>query len=636
MRTNLLVALLALFVSTTARAQVPLSSSNCISRLTPAPALPLPDWWDPPPATNPNANRPFDAAWAGASKQDFSTGAQPHVTVRAGYAPSATGPNDRDLYLQWIVWFSPTAGPAPDGLWFVLSPDGSTIATPNSAGAVAFHMTLDTTQTGPDPHNVNFDTNVYYRSTGSSTWATVAAPAWLAATGRQFIGQATDRFAWAFAIKIPLRAAATVNNPSAGLPVSSTGAFAYMYQIDVTNPGATQTSYVWPNGTPLGNTTPTVGWPQKFGNFQIDTANCPSVSIAASGIHTDYTGDDHAIHTSSSNTFHAAVANLNTAGAANGVTAQFRIADWGSQGYTFNAGDTPWLTIGTSTPTNIGAATSPTTPTTADLQATWNPSADPNWHPGNHSAHQCILVELTGSGGGGYPNGILFAPDSAWTNMHFGGASTFTEDAVVSIVGLPPIGGNAKRDLYLYFEQHNMPEAPPAATASPDMSKPRSVGNETARTTVVPSRPQAALVPLPTLELDNLTTPNYRVHVYHDTGLRALDARGVRHIVLEPQGDYGWFIRHTPANGRELSKTTWSAQTVLNRASPLVSSGNAGAALTRITDSFYKLTLDNKSRTVLTTTITATDPTTPSLPRWLLLLLAAAVLLLLLILWLRR
>ena len=622
MKNTIVVCLLVAAAASPARAQF--ANTACAPPLQPVPFFGPPDWWSNlSGAGNELINDPFDPRWSGAAKQDFAFGANPHVTLRMGASSDATGPG---IDLQFTMWVDPSKGQASfEGVWLALGDAGTFDPATTNAGLL--HLVLSQTQspTTASPQTLGA-TSYFYKLANTTAWVSHAAPAWATAKARQWLPStaAAAPYAWVISVRIPTSATGSFDNPDGGLKLGAALTMAYELDAgDGSTPTASEIPYDWPRQgsvVPDGSGNPG-SWPALWGTVNNGTSACAQViSISAGDLSTDYPGDDHAFYRDQNTTLHAKPHSTMTTDAS--ITATFRVADWGSQLGVFTPGDTPWLQIGQATGTVTAG-------TQGDLSFVWAPDAA-YWTAkdgsGNflHLAHQCMYVELRSS-----TTNALLSPDSAWTNMHFGPASVFKEDARISIKGLASTVANVNRDVYLYFEKMNMnalspPRAlPPPVTVTPppDNGRNEHVPAPREPVTVKPS------VPLTQLELDNFTTPSYRVHVYYDTGASFKTPDGKRHKILAAQGDYGWFIKHAGANER----TLWTAESALNP-DPGQRSPGASTTIDKIRPDWWRLSLDPAGFVTMTTTITARDhPRHGRLPWWvLLLLLAIAVLVLLL------
>ncbi len=264
-----------------------------------------------------------------------------------------------------------------------------------------------------------------------------------------------------------------------------------------------------------------------------------------------------------------------------GITARFRIADWGSVIMDPTA---PWQDIrgggAVSNEVAIPAglfAVAPGNPPPLHFDWTLNDQEmDPYINSGKPS-DQCILVELTGAG-------ITFFSDSARQNHLIQAASEVRKSAQISIEGLEPIGGT-HRDVYVAVETVNMP---PPSTDEHDgnggntgeggdvigirgtenqpsgaktrvvwddeklaLLRQRDIGSKTLNELV--QRGWIETVATGGVRLERILdlVPTYRVHVYHDTG-EHLTVDGVDYPILAAQTSFGMLLDHVgPFTGWE-------------------------------------------------------------------------------------
>jgi hypothetical protein len=191
--------------------------------------------------------------------------------------------------------------------------------------------------------------------------------------------------------------------------------------------------------------------------------------------------------------------------------------------------------------------------------------------------HQCVLVELV-SPPGSQPR--TFLRKSYWNNLDVVQASTYTEDAAISVQGLRPKEGTGRKTVYLYVQTFNMPRRVRDRIVLADSDR----HLEQSR---VKQRADSTNVVDPVfgeLRLD-LAMPTLWVHVYRETA-ESLLIQGTKAPVLRPQSSFGYHVRH--AGDLE----GWRHS--LN-----------GARLVRLAPNFYKLTVPNDSFAIVTTTIEA-------------------------------
>jgi hypothetical protein len=514
-----------------------------------------------------------DPRWLGATATDFGQGATNELQFRALFNPQ-TGAN-RFVYLSW--WYKAALNPTPinNRLYVGLRASGSTSGlllrlvmptlSPTTAGVPALTV-----------HPVNAD--------GTFGAALSTNPAWTNDV-RVWIDDFTDQRThvppqatnptepdnWAVHVRLPMGVAlgggVTLNSP-----------FHMWYELLQGTPTTPVIEYTWPRPTAAKNfavtqpggieqVPPTADWPEfRLGaGGEFDTP-CTGIEFLPTDIkvtHAPGATDDGKILTTSTNTFTATPTNLSGSDQPVGdVVARFRIANWGIQPNTADQADPStgaWNTI-----RGLGAVQQSAPPAQISNGSKWNIAG--TWLPdpaqpgeggffdGTRSTHQCVLVELSG------PGSFSFLHNSAFRNMRIGAASTFTDSAEVSVVGLPA-APTPQRDVYLYVQTSNMPprfvepgrgrttglarvaldvaagpgEDPggdPAGGAAPVSVDQRS-----------PDRVAEAQRERSEWERRMDAEPTYIVRGYFDTG-RRLTIDGVSRPVLQPMVAFGYFIDH--------------------------------------------------------------------------------------------
>ena len=266
------------------------------------------------------------------------------------------------------------------------------------------------------------------------------------------------------------------------------------------------------------------------------------------------------------------------------LSAEFRIANWGSQ---IGVGGT-WQQIvatgGTENPARNTAAIadgSAAGPGNLTMDWTLNESEINQFTPGGSSTpHQCMLVTLSGAG-------LTFAPAAVYRNMDFVSASRFERVAEVSNVGLgpSPIPGQP-RDTYIVIQRRNMP-AVVESRREPPRERGRIAHGEMQPPAPDKALSEAARATASALSVAEYQEPTIRYHVYHDTGIRVTDTDGGEDAVLSPGVPFGYFVRHDgPLQG-------WS-DTI------------QGAV--QVSPKVYKLAVPEEGSATVTTTIEAIEP----------------------------
>lgn len=375
--------------------------------------------------------------------------------------------------------------------------------------------------------------------------------------------EGTNNF-WSVELKLPVAA-------SGNWPAISNDFLMYFNIIDVDASGnvATASQHRWPemglNINHIITNVDTYAYPNyEWGKAtRNNMAACTGVSIDRSGIGTKtnmsavnpnpdnlggdgdivYQAGDHTLPgyvNNKNNRFYANVTNSGTGPAAN-VTARFRIADWGYNGGWVNA---TWRDI-PGTPSNPTA--SQTVPATGNFEYTldWvvdKTEIDQYLDPrtSDHSAHQCILVELDSG------SNVNFIKKSDYRNMNFNSvASVFEQAAVLSAkgYGAPPKGMD-KHEFILKVDSRML---------RPQISKPD--GHDKPPADNVDSRMKSAISVVATHdnqgvvdgrkgECDIKSTLRWATTGYHNSG-KDMFINGNKYRVITPTGGFGYYITHT-------------------------------------------------------------------------------------------
>ena len=341
------------------------------------------------------------------------------------------------------------------------------------------------------------------------------------------------------------------------------------------------------------------------------------------------------------NTFFASPKNLmSTPIAAGGITATFRIADWGS---TFDP-NAPWTTIpgGQDVP-STAIINSGDTASNTNINFTWTVQdigGGEQWlteFRGGKEPDQCMLVELAGgtlstwqashvyalnativdpygtlqkvttagtsgalqptfnqtasgtttdnsivwtNSGPAIGPGLTFLNNSVLTNMDFVGASQVKRKAAINIQNLPPLSA-APRDVYLDVVTANMPPVP-----QPDWKNSfnRLFGPPANRNG---DKTRAVLTQMSTRQRDQ-SLPSYRVFVFHDAG-KKVNIGSVDYLIVHPQSGFGYYvIPHADVTG-------WV---------------HSLQGATQIAPDFYKISIPNNGIGHVVTTVTAVESST--------------------------
>jgi hypothetical protein len=479
----------------------------------------------------------------------------------------------------------------------------------------------------------------YFYNTGGG-WAAQpgappALPSWLKNDSRVDVfcsGTVCD--SWAIRMRVPIDPAAVVSDVDpTGVKVSG-AQFRFWYEIQDSTTTGFSPAYHWPEGlsaaTEAGGVPPIqFPDPSTWNLVDLSGACNGEISLDSSQIWVNSSGST-TVSLSGPNNFHARPRNnvpTTTAPSLPGdsVKATFRLANWGS-----SIGASPaWSPICTDVVGAAGAVTSGNQfdivcgPWTVPDPCAFKPAGDPcGPTAGTKHPDQCVLVDLAVANTGDPAR--YFSPQSAYHNMSFTGASKIVKKATLDTRGLPAGGGGPLRDLYVYIQTANMPEAV-SDTPSPDERKLQpgmeeqlkrlqialpgkgTVGSKEAE------RIQAAVL-AGQLNYDDVAQfmPMYHAYVWYDTGRTlALEGGGTTKL-LEPQPSFGTFVWH------DGDLTGWKHQLTV-----------AGAV--QVAPNLYKIPIAPNSTVEATVEIEAVNACTGpfcNLPLWI---IVGAILLLALI-----
>lgn len=614
----LLVAVLAMALS----AMAVQAQERCFPDAVGVPGLGgPPDWFSggAAPQFQPVTN---DPRWRGAVSDTFNNGAGEEASSRALYSDSS---GTRSLYLSFKAKLDTTADADLHRVYLGLS---------DNSGTSAYVIRINLSTVAPTGETAGTDFVVaMWQRTGTSWTAVATPPVWIESAGatRAWIKSNT----WFVHVRIPITTSTNINT---GLNLGSlSGAppptFLMWYNILRGTPivGGTSLGVVpftlprtagagFTKDTPSGSgpnfpAPDSTNWqPSRFSSGPSDTG-CLNDGVSL------YVGDIGTENPVSSqilwkplpgsspqprpvNTFFARPRFNSVAAAADippgGIKATFRIANWGSQPdpNQVAAGVVLWDAIPGGTNVASGIAipvASPTPPAGSDLpypaptppngplspisfpwQLTDAQAADFEGANPNKRTHQCMLVELSGGS-------LKFYNDSVVRNMDFEDASEMKREAEISVVGLTPVSATP-RDVYLLVEVLNMP-AVPKVPPGPNVGRVRGGGTK--------GMTGAGM----TIEELDRFMPTYRVYVYHDTGRKFTTEKGTFPI-LEPQGSFGYYVRH------EGEIEGWKHRL-------------EGAQ--QIAPNFYLIKVPNNGKATVSTTIEAVEPgivNPPGFKRW--------------------
>lgn len=457
-------------------------------------------------------DQPNDPRWVGASGQSFGAGAASAAgQVRALFAPPDPAvPATRALYLSFTSRVTDVA--APQNLWvgfrvsasesyvvrfrFDRNVDGSgnptmqgftecTTRESSCAGNVytVFKEDVGTTGTCGTVTGSNRYTRFQNEGTG------MLGALWLQNTR---VWRRTGE--WTLNMRVPLLPV----GPSAGFPAGIAEASQLYYELGSTTTDAAG-GQPWPrtSGAICGILDPSIGAARIFhptltaanatpwGEIRINDTTCEGVRPINMGILQDpavgtdltsstlplqyYIGgtkDDGAGgRVAIKNWFVVQVQNDNRTATINPneLSARFRIADWGVQDVAgssavwrdvpVTAGANPSLNTMTVAPTGVGGVAAEWTMSQAQRceYGVGDPGDACSVSSQLHDVHQCIHVELEGSGA------FDFASRGLYQNHDFGRMSIFPREAMIDAAGLPAKPGQTEQLIYLFVNPRNMP-----------------------------------------------------------------------------------------------------------------------------------------------------------------------------------
>jgi hypothetical protein len=447
-------------------------------------------------------------------------------------------------------------------------------------------------------------------SSGAVTWTAAAAgsalPPWMTDYTRADVDCATPPSTlcntWAIRIraKIDPAANAAAATPT-GLKIRATTPrnFRFWYEIqDNTSVGVTK--YSFPKSLdPADETGPSFPDPSGWQQAQLGTGTTCDGDILFSPADV-YVGSTvgSTLLDLTSNRFHATPLNNDPGSPAAGInssklSARFRIANWGSAGFS----SPEWK----ETCKWNGSGTNVTYMTRFDLGCDWTVPDPCAYQPvdagcgptaGTKNRHQCVLVDL-GMANTGSSDQYTFSAQSVFRNMDFDVNSTLVREATIDIKGWGDMpDGSANRDVYLYVHTRNMPEKI-AEKPLGDQSRQRFKDLRLPATGAIGTQDSAriqAAVQAGTLTFDQVEEimPTYIVYVWHDTGRKLKTPAGDRKL-LEAQAPFGLFLAHDGAI------EGWKHELTV-----------AGATL--VGPNFYKVSPPNDSTFPVTITIKPLEP----------------------------
>jgi len=606
----------------------------CTPRAQGVPGLPTaPNWFDSGAGAPPLRTEIDDPRWTGAYKRGFGDGTGLEAEFRGLYMdPDWRG--KKSLFLSWNVLYDGSLDNGLDRLYVGFNNGGAGTTDTLVFKIVAYNSSSVDIVAGPMGSVQVFNLN----AAGEGV-PLASVPTWINDTK---VWLTRTPIGWAIHMYVPYDPAAAGLFSNAGIKLPDP--FRFFYQIYVLTPtrvggGAAVGGFV-PHKWPLASATvftglsgdvyphpPTTAWDSFHPSTGIGDPMCPAaggVTIDSSGLGNMVDGGPPNIvikyrkTTPPPRPVNSMFANIdNQTGAPipiGGITARFRIADWGS---VIMDPAAPWqdvrggnaVTNAVPIPVGKPVVTAGNPP---PLNFNWQLNdAEMDPYIAGKPSDQCILVELSGAG-------IDFYRDSARQNHLIQPASKVVKTAQISVEGLAPIGG-ANRDVYVAIETRNMP-APSkggGTTVVWDESKVallrrKDISGEVLETLV--NNGMLAALATGRLRLDQIAdlAPVYRVHVYHDTGQK-LTVNGIAYPILEAQSSFGMIPDHAgPLKGWEHGLDF-----------------PPGAVQDEITPSFFRIHVPNNGKIQTQVRINAVEPFRFPWWAWLLLILLLLLLIVL-------
>jgi len=586
------------------------AQQRCLNNAVGVPSLSgPPNWWDSTLGAPQFQPEDDDPRWQGALADTFNNGAGEEASSRALYAVDSSG--RKSIYLSFNTKLESTAVPSHHRVYIGLS-------DPAGSSAVVIRINLSTVSPTPTPET---DANVRMFQRSGTTWNGISPlPAWINITGQTRVWIKSNN--WSVHVRIPLTNTTNLND---GVNVGTGPTFLLWYTMMRGTPTSAGLPYFtikrgsiqFANDNTTGADFPApdaTNWQEtRFGPLNPFISPDPNCLNEGISLHYMDIGTTNPISTEikwkippgsttrPTNTFFvrprfnvASPTAMPTPIPVGGLTAKFRMANWGSQldpnqvatrvvlwddvpGGDAVSNDVP-IPIASPTPppgsiVPYPAPTPPAGPATPihfDWQLTDDQAADFMGTNPVKRRHQCFLVEFSGGS-------VSFFNKSAWNNLNFENASTMKRDAEISVVGLNPLPASTQRDVYLLIETLNMPPVRRQRGAV-------VVGKQAAGQHFDTKGMTGA--GMTTKEIDKIM-PTYRVYVYHATGKTLTTDGGVVLPLLEPQGSFGYYMRH------DGDVEGWKHQL-------------EGAV--QLAPNFYLIKVPNNGKANVTTTIEAIEP----------------------------
>jgi hypothetical protein len=427
-----------------------------------------------------------------------------------------------------------------------------------------------------------------------------------------------DEYAWSIELKIPISQAAAAGDPDW---IDLTASFGLYFSVIRVTPTGTPTStqFRFPQGVPGNLLTGTLGTTLKIESawygtgliapagsglgegvrFVSDPMIGPLVGRRALGSSTLTLTSE--ISGTSDNELAAILENTSPTAAANGVTAEFRFANWGLGAGNFFAWDRPpGLAPNPTSPVNLAAAA-----TNVALASPWPAASVPIDYSPPHQ-HQCVWVQLNSA------SPVNFVQSSVRRNMDFVNLSSIDRPAEISGAGYPPPpGGAANHDFVLLTRARKivMPvsrleQGRPGFTNP--AAGPVTGGGTTLRGSTV--------------------TYLWITEGYRRTGLTLTIDGTLTEILDEAPGAFGYVAQHTSAQGEDVLR--WDL---------------SGPGLVKVRDGVYALPVPHNGAVTINTRVWTEEPGAvgpggglgdmlKKLPWWVWLILLLLIVLLILLL----
>lgn len=567
--------------------------STCIPFAFGVPGLNAPpNWWDTTvPASLPGKfdNRLEDPRWRGAYGQGFGTGTAEETMFRALYHTDTGG--TPSLYLSWHIKYDAASSPNQDMIYVGLA--ANTAAQPLILQIVAYAADPVGGIVAQPAASIQAGT----RNASGHFQPLSSEPDWIAETTRVWRDPTLGQ--WAVQMKVPMKPGAALDDND-GVDLDPALPFRMWYCYDIYTPtnaaGSPVTGSIlrlhWPDTASfdVSGGQKVYPAPSSYHEYELGSATSPScpggVGISLGKYQVGTTNvPSSAIDINTSNTFFARPTNhTGTTVSADQIKADFAIANWGSVA----SPSAPWTTI-RSNEGNSGAIPDGTTADASnDIRFPWSVPAGMKGEfiSGAKTRHQCMFVQLHGGG-------LVYTNASVYRNMDFVGASRFSREAEISVVGLEPIS-TLERDVYLAVETINMPKKIESdknhrrlealhdgIVVIPDqdnlLERITEYINDYQFTHEEGDTPEALRQAL------DRFLPTYRVHCYHDTGEREV-INEHKYAILALQSSFGYYAIH------EGQLMGWSHRL-------------RGAR--RLAENFYVLRVPNDGVATVTTTIEA-------------------------------